>query len=156
LTDGSILGNDLRAGGYHTLTLFGLDAPYRLFETDKEIKKATMLDGYLHGLDRYLDEPIQESVALDADGKPCIEIKCPQDLEHDLALNYGNIFHGTLSWFFTDDPDQSGTWGVETAFDRIYRCGSSAQRGGAVSGIPGRNAAQRVFEELGIAPLVNH
>jgi phytoene dehydrogenase-like protein len=150
LTDDSILGDDLREAGYQTLTLFGLDMPYRLFATDREAKKASVLQGYLRGLNRLLDEPIEDCIAVDADGKPCIEIKCPQDLERDLALNQGNIFHKTLSWFFADDPAQAGTWGVETGFDRIIRCGSSALRGGAVSGIPGRNAAQQVFEELGI------
>ena len=35
-----------------------------------------------------------------------------------------------------------------TAYDRVYRCGSSAVRGGAVSGIPGHNAAKKIFEDL--------
>ena len=44
-----------------------------------------------------------------------------------------------------------GAW--KPPMERIYRCGASAQRGGAVSGIPGRNAAQCIFEELGLAGL---
>jgi len=151
LTDDSILGPDLRDAGYHTLTLFGLDAPYRLFEADHDARKAEMLRRYLDGLNRVLVEPIEDCLALDANGAPCIEIKTPQDLERELALNRGNIFHGALSWFFTDDDARVGTWGVETPYERIYRCGSSALRGGAVSGIPGRNTARRIFEELRIA-----
>jgi phytoene dehydrogenase-like protein len=148
LTDDSILGPELRSAGYHTLTLFGLDAPYRLFETDHDAKKAELLSRFLHGLNHVLAEPIEECLAADAHGTPCIEIKTPQDLERDLALNRGNIFHSTLSWFFADNPDDAGTWGVETPYERIYRCGSSALRGGAVSGIPGHNTAQHIFEEL--------
>jgi phytoene dehydrogenase-like protein len=102
----------------------------------------------MEGLNRVLAEPIEECLATDEHGRPCIEIKSPIDLEHELALNRGNIFHGELSWFFTEDPVEVGRWGVETEYERIYRCGSSAIRGGAVSGIPGRNAAQCVFEEL--------
>jgi phytoene dehydrogenase-like protein len=151
LTDDSILGPDLRDAGYHTLTLFGLDAPYRLFEADHDARKAEMLRRYLDGLNRVLVEPIEDCLALDVNGAPCIEIKTPQDLERELALNRGNIFHGALSWFFTDDDARVGTWGVETPYERIYRCGSSALRGGAVSGIPGRNTARRIFEELRIA-----
>lgn len=151
LTDDSILGPDLRAAGYHTLTLFGLDAPYRLFERDRDHRKGEYLRRYLAGLNRLLEEPIEECLARDAGGDPCIEIKCPQDLEDELALNRGNIFHQELSWFFAEVPEQAGTWGVETPYERIYRCGSSALRGGAVSGIPGRNAAQRIFDELHIA-----
>jgi phytoene dehydrogenase-like protein len=150
LTDDSILGDDLRKQDYQTLTLFGLDVPYRLFETEKEEKKSAMLQGYLRGLNRLLDEPIEDCIALDSEGKQCIEIKCPQDLENDVALDRGNIFHSTLSWFFADEPAQVGTYGVDTGFDRVYRCGSSALRGGAVSGIPGRNAAHQIFNELGI------
>jgi phytoene dehydrogenase-like protein len=150
LTDDSILGPDLRAAGYHTLTLFGLDAPYHLFAADRDAQRAEVLRRYLRGLDRVLAEPIEDCLAMDGHGNPCLEIKTPPDLEDDLSLNQGNIFHRALSWFFTDDPDQRGAWGVETPYPRIYRCGASAQRGGAVSGIPGRNAAQCIFEEMGL------
>jgi phytoene dehydrogenase-like protein len=50
-----------------------------------------------------------------------------------------------------EDAAEAGRWGVETEYKRVYRCGSSAIRGGAVSGIPGRNAAQCVLEELRVA-----
>jgi phytoene dehydrogenase-like protein len=155
LTDDSILGPDLRDSGYHSLTLFGLDMPYRLFEEDNDVARAEALRRYLDRLNRVLAEPIEECLARDANGNLCVEAKTPIDLEREIALNRGNIFHGELSWFFTDDAGQVGTWGVETPYERIYRCGSSAQRGGAVSGIPGHNAAQRIFEELHITrPLV--
>ncbi len=157
LTDDSILGPELREAGYHTLTLFGLDAPYRLFERDNEVPKAAFLRRYLDGLNRVLADPIEECLSTDANGELCVEIKTPWDLERDVALNQGNIFHGALSWFFVEDDDEVGTtgtvgtvgtWGVGTPYERVYRCGASAQRGGAVSGIPGRNAAQQIFEEL--------
>jgi len=153
LTDDSILGPELRAAGYHTLTLFGLDAPYRLFEWDNEVPKVAFLRRYLDGLNRVLADPIEECLATDANGEPCVEIKTPRDLERDVALNQGNIFHGALSWFFAEEDGagktgMAGPWGVGTPYERVYRCGASARRGGAVSGIPGRNAAQQIFEEL--------
>lgn len=148
LTDDSILGPELRDAGYQTLTLFGLDVPYRLFEHDHDARKAELLSRYLAGLNRLLAEPIEDCIAVDAEGNPCIEIKTPQDLERELTLHRGNIFHSALSWFFAEQPEQVGSWGVETPYERIYRCGSSALRGGAVSGIPGRNAAVCIFEEL--------
>jgi phytoene dehydrogenase-like protein len=150
LTDDSILGPDLREAGYHTLTLFGLDAPYRLFESDNESTRSELLRRYFHGLNRQLDEPLEDCLALDRDGHRCVEIKTPIDLERELGLDHGNIFHGAPSWFFAEYADQSGRWGVETLFERIYRCGSSALRGGAVSGIPGHNAAKCIFEEMGV------
>jgi phytoene dehydrogenase-like protein len=151
LTDDSILGPDLRTAGYHTLTLFGLDMPYRVFEADNEGVKAEVLSRYFRGLNDVLAEPIEECLARDANGELCVEIKSPLDLERELALNRGNIFHDAPSWFFVEDTDQAGTWGVETEYERIYRCGSSALRGGAVSGIPGYSAVRRIFEELRVS-----
>jgi phytoene dehydrogenase-like protein len=152
LTDDSILGPDLREAGYQTLTLFGLDAPYRLFDAENEETKAAYLRRYLEGLNRVLAEPIEDCLAVGERGEPCLEIKSPVDLECELALNRGNIFHGELSWFFAEQPEDAGRWGVETAYERIYRAGASAMRGGGVSGIPGRNAAHCIFEELGLTP----
>ena len=104
----------------------------------------------MEGLDSICAEPFIDCLARDRSGNPCIEIKTPQDLQREISLDLGNIFHNTLSWFFTDDSAEVGKWGVETEESKIYRCGSSAMRGGAVSGIPGRNAAARIFEEIGI------
>ena len=83
---------------------------------------------------------------MDKDGNPCIEIKTPQDLEKEVDLDLGNIFHNQLSWPFAEEAEETGTWGVETVFPRVYRAGSSAKRGGAVSGIPGHNAAMSVLK----------
>jgi hypothetical protein len=116
----------LEKAGYHTLTLFGLDAPYRLFEADHDATSAEFLRRYLQELNGHLAEPIEDCLAVDADGKPAIELKTPQDLERELAMERGNIFHGELSWFFAGESEQAGRWGVETAHERIYRCGSSA------------------------------
>jgi phytoene dehydrogenase-like protein len=147
LTDNSILSPELRRKGYHTLTLFGLDTPYRLFKGNNDVQREEIKQRYLAGLDRICAESFMECLARDQHGAPCIEVKTPVDLERELDLDQGNIFHNTLSWFFTDDPDQIGRWGVETHHTRIYRAGSSALRGGAVSGIPGRNAAMCVLSE---------
>ena len=146
LTDPSILSPELQAKGFQTLTLFGLDMPYRLFESDHDAKRDMVKQLYLDGLDRICDEPFVDCLALDKDGNPCIEIKTPQDLEKEVDLDLGNIFHNQLSWPFAEEAEETGTWGVETVFPRVYRAGSSAKRGGAVSGIPGHNAAMSVLK----------
>lgn len=147
LTDGSILSPELLAQGYHTLTLFGLDMPYRLFREDHDARKTQVRELYLDALDNICSESFRDCLALDRNGQPCVELMTPQDLERDVDLDLGNIFHNTLSWFFTDDVAQVGQWGVETAYHGIYRAGSSAARGGAVSGIPGYNAARCVLQQ---------
>lgn len=146
LTDPSILSPELQAQGYHTLTLFGLDMPYRLFEQDHDVRRDQVLDLYLEGLDRICAEPFHDCLALDAEGQPCVEIRTPQELEAEVDLDQGNIFHTAPSWFYAETSEEVGLWGVETEYPRVYRAGSSAARGGAVSGIPGHNAARSVLE----------
>ncbi len=151
LTDSSILGPSLQRDGYQTLTLFGLDAPYRLFPAEEnESRKQAFIDRYLAAFDRVTVDSFRDCLAVDRAGRPCIEVKSPLDLEREVDLDAGNIFHTAPSWFFTDDEALEGTWGVETPFPGIYRCGSSVLRGGAVSGIPGRSAAMKIFQEEGI------
>lgn len=140
LTDNSILSKELQQSGFHTLTLFGLDMPFRLFESDHDARRSTVAERYIQGLNNLCDEPFEDCIAKDSNGQPCIEIKTPQDLNSEVDLDQGNIFHNAPSWFYGEDQ-QVGTWGVETAFPRVYKAGSAALRGGAVSGIPGHNAA---------------
>lgn len=148
LTDPSILSPELQAKGFHTLTLFGLDLPYRLFVNDNEGVREKVKESFLDGLDRICAESFRECLARDNQGRPCIEAKSPVDLEQEVDLDQGNIFHTAPSWFYAPDSNSVGTWGVETEFPRVYRAGSSAERGGAVSGIPGHNAAMCVLGRI--------
>jgi phytoene dehydrogenase-like protein len=138
LTDPSILSAELQAQGYQTLTLFGLHTPAALFDTDNEGTKASALKAALASLNQYLVEPIENVIA-------AIEVKSPLDIEGDVGLPRGNIFHKDLSFPFRED-DQKTRWGVETDDPRIFICGAGAIRGGGVSGIPGHNAAMAVLE----------
>lgn len=147
LTDSSILSNELQSQGYQTLTLFGLDVPYRWFLQDNARKKEEITRAYLRAINQYIDEDIEDCLALDSSGKPCIEAKSPLDLEKSLGMPKGNIFHGNLSWPFAQTEDEIGMWGVETNYPNVYICGSSARRGGAVSGIPGHNASMKILEK---------
>lgn len=146
LTDGSILSADLRARGFHTLTLFALDTPWRLFAADNETVRRQAMRRCLDGLNAYLAEPIEDCLARDRNGELCIESKSPVDIEEALGHYRGNIFHGALTFPFAETPGAAGSWGVETEFENVFVCGASAIRGGAVSGIPGHNAAMKVLE----------
>ena len=138
LTDPSILSADLQAQGYQTLTVFGLHTPAALFDSDNEGAKAAALKAALASLNQYLVEPIENVIA-------AIEVKSPLDIEGDVGLPRGNIFHKDLSFPFREDSQQT-RWGVETDDPRIFICGAGAIRGGGVSGIPGHNAAMAVLE----------
>ncbi|MGW2448486.1 phytoene desaturase family protein [Streptomyces sp. NPDC001675] len=144
LTDPTILGPDLAGRGYQTLTLFGLHTPARLFARDNDAVREELLRSTLAQLDAHLAEPLADCLATDADGRPCIEAKTPLDLERDLRLPGGNIFHRALSWPYAQEG--TGRWGVETRHPGVLLCGAGAVRGGGVSGVPGHNAAMAVLE----------
>lgn len=148
LTDPSILGEDLRARGAQTLTLFGLHAPHSLFVGSSAPSREEILAAVEHTLDSVLDEPIADCLMPDRDGQPCIEVNTTVDIERDLRIPTGNIFHTPLSWPWASNPGEVGTWGVETDSPGLAMCGSGAVRGGGVSGIPGHNAAKYLTELL--------
>src|SRR5262249_55898392 len=99
----------------------------------------------LASCDGVLAEPVLDCAWRDADGRPCIEARSPVDLEAELGLPGGNIFHRDLSWPFAETDDEVGAWGVETDVPRVLLCGAGARRGGGGSGVPGRNAAVAVL-----------
>ncbi|WP_416071370.1 phytoene desaturase family protein [Streptomyces sp. ME02-8801-2C] len=144
LTDPTILGPDLVERGYQTLTLFGLHTPARLFARDNDAVRDELLKSTLAQLDAHLAEPLADCLATDAEGRPCIEAKTPLDLERDLRLPGGNIFHRDLTWPYAQED--GGRWGVETRHANVLLCGAGAVRGGGVSGVPGHNAAMAVLE----------
>jgi phytoene dehydrogenase-like protein len=121
----------------HTLTVFALHVTAAM---DGEVVAQRVLDQ----LDAHLEDPIRSCVATDADGAPCLEVRTLADLERELAMPGGNIFHGDLEWPWreADDPD---VWGVATDHPRILRAGAGARRGGGVSGVAGHNAAMAVL-----------
>jgi phytoene dehydrogenase-like protein len=146
LTDRSILGGEPG----HTLTYFGLHTPGSLFGS--ETHKAQAISRALASLNMHLEEPIEACIARDQHGRHCIEAKFPSDIEDELAMPGGHIFHGDLEWPWAPNRALLSTpaqrWGVGTDVANVLICGSGARRGGAVSGIGGHNAAQAVLESL--------
>ena len=146
LSDRSILGADLAATGAQTLTVFAVHLPARLFRADNAAQRQMALAATMRSLNSVLAEPIEDVILRDGNGDPCIEARTPVDLETDLGMPGGNIFHRSLQWPWAETEGEVGTWGVETAYEKVLVCGAGARRGGGVSGIPGHNAARRVLE----------
>ena len=145
LTDDSILAPELRAQGFHTMTLFGIDMPWSLFARGNPTMRKAAERKFLESMNQWLDEPLEDCLAVARDGQPCIESKSPVDIEDALGMYHGNIFQDAPTLPFARKKEDAGTWGVETEFKNVFLCGSSALRGGAVSGIPGHNAAMKVL-----------
>ena len=77
-----------------------------------------------------------------------MRVLSPLDLERELGLTGGDIFHGAMTL------DQ--LWAARPVFDYgdyrgpikgLYHCGSGAHPGGGVTGLPGRNAAAVILGE---------
>lgn len=145
LTDPTILSPELAAAGYQTLTLFGLHTPAALFDKSPDSAKAAAKAAAIESLNQYLLDPIESVLAVCEDGSLAIEAKSPLDLESDIGLPRGNIFHRDLDFPFIDGSGSGLTWGSETADKHIFLAGAGARRGGGVSGIAGHNAAMAVL-----------
>ncbi len=147
LTDPSILGGHSGA----TLTLFGLHTPVELFRDDPDGSRDRAAQAALIALQRHLAEPLLDCLARDSDGRPCLDIASPVDLESTLGMPGGNIFHDDLSWpwladgFPVDTPAER--YGVEIAGSaRILLAGAGSRRGGGVSGLGGLAAVDALLQ----------
>ena len=149
LTDPSILSDELRAAGAHTLTVFSLQAPDRLLD-GSDAERTRLERAVLDSLSSVLAEPIDDVVLRDPSGRLCIETKTTRDLQTTLAMPGGNIFHGPLSFPWASEGDPLDTpaqrWGVATPYDGVLLAGAGSRRGGGVSGLGGYHAAQAVLE----------
>ncbi len=74
------------------------------------------------------------------------QIKSPLDIERDLGMVGGDIFHGSLHldqlYSLRPVPRYSG---YRMPVDGLYLCGSGAHPGGGVTGLPGHHAAARIL-----------
>ncbi len=75
-------------------------------------------------------------------------ILAPPDIEAEIGLSGGHIFHGELL------PGQiyEDRFGVRTGVNGVYLCGSGTHPGGCVSGFPGRRAANALVHDLASLP----
>jgi phytoene dehydrogenase-like protein len=73
----------------------------------------------------------------------------PLDLERDLSLTGGDIFHGRLSLdqIYSARPSL-GYADYRTPVRGLYMCGSGTHPGGGVTGAPGHNAAAEMLRDL--------
>jgi phytoene dehydrogenase-like protein len=77
------------------------------------------------------------------------EIRTPQDIEEQIGITEGNIFHGELTMdqllFNRPVPGYAQYRGPVAG---LYMCGSSTHPGGGVMAAPGANAAREILADL--------
>jgi phytoene dehydrogenase-like protein len=77
------------------------------------------------------------------------EVRTPQDIEDEIGITEGNIFHGelTMDQLLFNRP-VPGYAQYRTPVNGLYMCGSSTHPGGGVMAAPGANAAREILADL--------
>ncbi|MEE2784085.1 MAG: NAD(P)/FAD-dependent oxidoreductase [Pseudomonadota bacterium] len=77
------------------------------------------------------------------------EVRTPRELEDEVGLTEGNIFHGELTFdqLFFNRPFP-GYAQYRGPVRGMYICGSGSHPGGGVMAAPGANAAREIFRDL--------
>jgi phytoene dehydrogenase-like protein len=78
-----------------------------------------------------------------------VEIRTPQDIEEQIGITEGNIFHGelTMDQLLFNRP-VPGYAQYRAPVAGLYMCGSSNHPGGGVMAAPGANAAREILKDL--------
>jgi phytoene dehydrogenase-like protein len=78
-----------------------------------------------------------------------VEVRTPQDIENEIGITEGNIFHGelTMDQLLFNRP-VPGYAQYRSPVQGLYMCGSSTHPGGGVMAAPGANAAREILADL--------
>jgi phytoene dehydrogenase-like protein len=127
--------------GKHVMSCFVQYAPYRLREGTWDGKRDAFGDTVIDTIAEYA--PNIRDLILHR------QVLTPLDLERELGLTEGNIFHGELSaeqlFFLRPVP---GWARYRTPIRNLYMCGSGTHPGGGVMGAPGANAAREILADF--------
>ncbi|GAB4849153.1 hypothetical protein Ancab_003961 [Ancistrocladus abbreviatus] len=143
MTIPSTLDRTISPQGKHVVNLFIQYTPYE--PSDGSWKDSAYREAFANRCFSLIDEyaPGFSSSIVGYD------MLTPPDLEREIGLTGGNIFHGamTLDSLFLMRPVK-GWSSHRTPIKGLYLCGSGAHPGGGVMGAPGRNAASIVLLDL--------
>ncbi|MFN0057818.1 MAG: phytoene desaturase family protein [Planctomycetota bacterium] len=137
----SLLDPGMAPPGKHVMSIFVQYAASDLSGGWNEAKRAEFLEVVVDTLAEYA--PNLREIILHK------HIMTPWDLERELGLTGGHIFHGELALhqilFLRPIPEHNQ---YRTPIRRLYLCGSSTHPGGCITGAPGRLAAFEVLRDL--------
>ncbi|KAA8531883.1 hypothetical protein F0562_006400 [Nyssa sinensis] len=143
MTIPSSLDKTISPPGKHVVSLFTQYTPYK--PSDGSWQVPAYRESYAQRCFTLIDEyaPGFSSSVIGYD------MLTPPDLEREIGLTGGNIFHGAmgLDSLFLMRPVK-GWSGYRTPVRGLYICGSGSHPGGGVTGAPGRNAAQVAIQDV--------
>ncbi|PSR88047.1 Pyridine nucleotide-disulfide oxidoreductase domain-containing protein [Actinidia chinensis var. chinensis] len=143
MTIPSVLDKTISPPGKHVINLFIQYTPYK--PSDGSWEDPAYRESFAQRCFMLIDEysPGFSSSVIGYD------MLTPPDLEREIGLTGGNIFHGAmgLDSLFLMRP-LKGWSNYRTPVQGLYLCGSGAHPGGGVMGAPGRNAAHEVLKDF--------
>ena len=125
--------------GKHLLSVFGQYAPYEISDGDWDSRRDDVAKQFIDLISRFA--PDLSDCLIDH------EVLGPPDIEERIGLTGGNIFQGEVT------PDQmwEGRLSARTPVPGLYLCGAATHPAGSVIGLNGRNAAEAVLADAGVA-----
>ena len=127
--------------GKHVVVFQGGVSPFELRNSDWEKEGPQLVKNAFAVMDRFA--PGFSSSVIDH------KLYTPQDIEADINLPGGNSQHGelTLDQLFFMRP-APGYADYRSPVRGLYQCGASTHPGGAVSAVPGHNAAREILADM--------
>ncbi len=136
----SLIDDSLAPPGKHVVTLCGGQAPYELKDASWEDEKDKFVQIVLNTMDEFAPGFSDSIIAMDA--------SLPPDIERILNMPGGHQLHGDCSvdQLFMMRP-VPGYADYRSPIRHLYQCGASTHPGGAVSAVPGHNAAREILKD---------
>lgn len=136
----SMIDPGMAPPGKHVMSIFVQYAPSDLKGGWDETRREAFGDAVIDTLAQYA--PNLPGAILHR------QVLTPWDMERDIGLTQGNIFHGELSlhqlFFLRPAPSWAD---YRTPLENFYQCGSGTHPGGGISGASGRLAALSVLQD---------
>ena len=137
----SMIDPGMAPPGKHVMSIFVQYAPFDLTGGWNDARREEFGDAVIDTLAEYA--PNLRDAILHR------QVLTPWEMQEDLGLTEGNIFHGELSlhqlFFFRPSPAWSD---YRTPLRGFYQCGSGTHPGGGVCGASGRLAALEILKDV--------
>ena len=136
----TLIDDSLAPPGKHVVTLYGGLAPYELKDASWEEEKDNFVQNVLNTMDEFAPGFSDRIIAMDA--------MVPPDFERILNMPGGHESHGdcAVDQLFMMRP-VPGYADYRSPIRHLYQCGASTHPGGAVSAVPGHNAAREILKD---------
>ncbi len=126
--------------GQHVMSIFVQYAPYNLEGGWNDAQREAFGDAVIDALAEYA--PNIKDIILHR------QVLTPWDMEQDIGLTEGNVFHGELALHQLFFLRPIAKWAkYRTPIDNYYQCGSGTHPGGGITGAPGRLAALEILKD---------